>query len=235
MSRSIAEIKSDLENLFPVWWTDNAIGLALVTGIATVLAAREALFDGVGGWLEQMLTTTAAGFWLDEHGADYGFPRYPGESDLEYRARIRWAPQVLTAGNAVEELSRPLPGEGYSVVVEEPFSNVLGAGFFLDNTSSILTDARELDPDPRFLFWIFIPLPEVEYLLDSFLGIDLFLGVESYLDETIDDLNRRHIRQIFEIADARRGYGVAWGVTVADLVQLPYLDGLFDTGSGGYV
>jgi len=230
MARTISQIKAELDKIFPREWSENAVGSALVTGIASVLATREALFDGAGGWLEQMFAGTALGFWLDEHGADYAIERGPGETDDDYRARIGWSPQILTEGNAVAELSRFLPAEGYSVVIEEPHANVLGDGFFLDDTSSLLTDRD----GPKFLFWIFIPTPEVVYLLDSFLDVDLFLGVESYLDETQNDLDRQHIRQIFDAAETRRGFGIAWGSTVSDLAQLPYFAGLFKARPGGY-
>jgi hypothetical protein len=235
MARTIQEIKDELDRIFPRDWSDNVIGNAIVTGIATVLAGRESGFDTSGGWFDQMFVGTADDPYLDEHGKDFGVERLPGETDDEYRVRIKWTPKILTEGNAVERLSLPLPGSDYSVIVEEPYHNVLGDSFFLGDTSSLLTDGRELE-EPEFLFWIFIPIPEVEFLLaDSFLGADMYLGIESYLDETINDLNRRHIREIINIAEQNRAYGIAWGVTIADLVQMPYFAHLFPMSHGGYI
>lgn len=237
MARSVATIKAELDRLFPPEWSDNPIGNAIVTGIATVLAGRESAFDSVGGWLEQMFRGTAVSFWLDEHGKDYGVERLPGELDDDYRVRQGFQPGILTRGNARARFSNLLPGEGYEVVIEEPHRNVLDDGFFLGDTSSILVDPRgELgEATPKFVFWVFVPLPEVEFVHEAFLNVDCFLGVDAYLDEKIDDLNRRHIRQILELAREQRGYGIGFGVTVADLDQTVYFDFLHGLQSGGYV
>lgn len=233
MSRTATQIKEELDKIFPREWSDNAIGNAIVFGIATVLAARESAFDAIGGWLQQMFVSSASGFWLDEHGKDYGETRNAGASDSEYRSRIGWRPKILTAGSAVEELSITMP-EGYEVIIEEPFYNTLDDGFFLGDTSSILTNAREENPDPNFLFWVFVPIPEVMPVLDFFLGSS-YLGNETYLDETSEDLNRAHIRAIINDAESRRCYGIAWGLTVADIAQPAHFDGLFKARAGGYI
>jgi hypothetical protein len=242
MARTIEQIKAELDKVFPREWSDNVIGNAITTGIATVLQGREVAFDGAGGWLEQMFVGSALDFWLDEHGRDYGVDRAPGEVDADYRLRLGWTPRILTEGNALSALSAPLP-DGSTLIVELPYKNALDSNFFLGDTSSILTDAREI-PGPKFLFWIFInPAPEVVYLLDSFLDVDSFLGIDSYLDETKFDLNRQHIREVSKIAEGRSGYGIAWGATFEVRpepvieeagLSVEVLESLFPT-SGGYV
>jgi len=243
MARTLSQVFDELVRLFPPEWSDNVQGIAILTGIATVLRGREVSFDEAGGWNDQLYIATAEGIYLEEHGTQTGVAKLPGELDDDYRLRIRFKPKILTGGNPIQgdgggnvldELNIYLP-DGYTVVAEEPYLNVLDDGFFLTDTAAILTDPRVEDPEPKFLGWITIPIPEVVYVLETFLAIDAFLDVDAYLDETIDDVNRRHIRQILAAIETQRGYGIAIGVSVADIPQLAYLDALFETGSGGYV
>jgi len=243
MARTLSQVFDELVRIFPPEWSDNVRGVAILTGIATVLRGREVKVDAASGWNDQVYIATSEGIYLDEHGAQTGVSRLPGEADSVYAPRIRFKPRILTGGNPIVgdgggdvlgELSLYLPN-GYTVVAEEPYLNVLDDGFFLADTAAILTNPRVENPEPKFLGWITIPIPEVVYVLESFLAIDAFLGVDAFLDETIDDLNRRHIRQILAAIEAQRGYGVAIGVSVADVPQLVYFDALFETGSGGYV
>lgn len=237
MARTIAQIKDELDRIFPPEWSDNDIGNAILYAIATALASRESEYDGADGWFEQLFRQTADGIYLDAHGADVDVDRLSGELDDTYRERAVLGPKILTEGNAVDSFNLFLPASGYSVFVTEPYYTFLDDptdGFYLNDPTSLLVE-WEGEDEPRFLFWIFIPLPEVVYVYDSFLDLDAYLDVDAYLDEAIDDLNRRHIRQILAYADQFRAYGIAFGVTVADFPQLPYYLALYETGSGGYV
>jgi len=222
MARSENQIYEELADLFPDIWTENAVGRALVRGVAAVFAARELAGDAAGGWLDMMFRGSATGAYLDAHAEQAGVERGPGESDASLQARAYLGPKILTPAKAAEELAALLP-EGYRIFLVEPYSKTLNNNFFLGHHSSILTDR---DESPKFLSWAFFPIPELVLCRKFFLGHDSYLD-HGHLDESIHDRDRDFVRKAKVIFGAMRGYGIAWGATIDDYPQVAYFDGLF--------
>lgn len=104
--QTAAAIKASLLDVFPSWASEpDEILNAVCEGVAAVWervqAATQTLHD-------RTFIDRADGSWLDQHGAERSKPRNTGESDVDYRVRIRTIDEKLIQSIILSEVNAVL-------------------------------------------------------------------------------------------------------------------------------
>ena len=225
MARTDTEIYEELAALAHPLFVETAPGRAILKALAKLLSVAELAWDGTGGWFDQLFRQKAEGEWLDLHGEQVGVERRGGEADALYRERAYQRPTELTVAE-VERLTSEwlaMQGEGYAAVVTDPYDHVLDDGFFLDTETALLTEAIGAHDRPRYLGWIYLPIPEVTQPLEgAVLDEGFALGDEGFLGEDIQSIERPHIRGLLGEIESRQSTGIGYGITIHDMWQDAY-------------
>jgi len=94
MARTQEELREELRSLGPHWMRE--LG-DVAEAILQSIAAQNELVEGAVETLhERTFIENSDGSWLDEHGRERKMLRRDGESDEDYRPRVRAIPEVVT-------------------------------------------------------------------------------------------------------------------------------------------
>lgn len=217
MGRTKEIIAAELENLAPSWFR-NAVGRALLGGLARVLATMESTADG---WQSELHAGTASDGMLDSHGIDSGVERDPWEDDETFRARAISESRGPTPAFLEAEANRTaFPYlEGHRIELQEPKLAVADVDVFAD-----VTPVFPFGNSARFPIFTELPIAEVPAAGGSF--ADLSFADFDFAAPTIRSLERAEFSRPIRAIERYRPAGVGHLAEVRDSAQLAHLSAL---------
>jgi len=202
--RTEAQIFEHLRKLFPRWLLaladqdEETISRDTYHALAELFRSVE--FKIEEGF-EQTYILTATAPYLDLHGAERGKPREQGETDTDYRVRIRTFEDAVTLPAVKARLDRVVKVPPYTVQEWEIDTSFYGREDFLDRGDRVYAGIEG--------FTIYLPPQAPESLDDCFYNRAGFIGRENFMGSAIPGGPEAIYNLIYEAVKQIRAAGVA--------------------------
>lgn len=131
-ARTAEQIYQSLRVDLPEWLVGDEGGLdeATLRFICEIFAEAEAVEDTL---FQRTFIGSADGLWLDEHGLERGIQRLEGESDDDYRVRLRAIEDVVSPAAVLAGIEKVLKVPGAEIFEFQTAASFYGASYFDDD------------------------------------------------------------------------------------------------------